>query len=277
MYILVLYVNAVVPLVACFNFHRSKRKTRETSMRMDSMEYDDEHTKMSFHRTNKMPPRCTTVSFGLLLVLLLACNIGQLIYLASFNYQRSCEAKLSNLSKEKEELLQRYNTLQMNIKLRELDTNYFNLTTQSRELVNKVRELVKIVEKEKGGACQTDWKKFGGSCYYVSTVKKNWTSSRHDCLAQGADLTIINSREKQIFVNGLLGLDINAWIGLTDSLQEGTWMWVDGTPVTTTYWQEGQPNSHEGNQDCGEIVQLGQVGAWNDDGCFAKNVAVCEK
>lgn len=45
------------------------------------------------------------------------------------------------------------------------------------------------------------------------------------------------------------------------------------------YWQPGQPNSHEGNQDCGELVKvsLKAEGEWNDDGCFGKQVWICEK
>ncbi|XP_037635390.1 CD209 antigen-like protein A [Sebastes umbrosus] len=126
--------------------------------------------------------------------------------------------------------------------------------------------------------CQTGWRKFGDSCYIVSALKKNWTLSREACHAVGADLVVINSRDKQAFVNGLLDKGQNAWIGFTDSIKEGTWMWVDGTPVTTTYWGVDQPNSYDGNQDCGETVQkeLG-VGEWNDDGCSADQNFICEQ
>ena len=44
------------------------------------------------------------------------------------------------------------------------------------------------------------------------------------------------------------------------------------------YWQPGQPNSFNGNQDCGEIVPNSSgVGEWNDDGCFAEQIGICEK
>ncbi|KAM6980230.1 C-type lectin domain family 4 member M-like [Aplochiton taeniatus] len=109
-------------------------------------------------------------------------------------------------------------------------------------------------------------------------MKRNWTWSRQDCRERGADLLIINSSEEQAFVNGLGENGKNAWMGLSDILQEGLWTWVDGTPLTLNFWEEGQPNSHGGNQDCGEFVhRSGGRGDWNDDGCFAEQNWICEQ
>ncbi|XP_067088045.1 C-type lectin domain family 4 member E-like [Osmerus mordax] len=79
--------------------------------------------------------------------------------------------------------------------------------------------------------CPAGWLKFGCSCYYVSTEKKNWADSRQDCIGRGADLVIINSPEEQAFLNNL---NKGVWIGLTDTVTEGTWIWVDGTPLNTS-------------------------------------------
>uniref|UniRef100_A0A8C9XY49 Uncharacterized protein n=1 Tax=Sander lucioperca TaxID=283035 RepID=A0A8C9XY49_SANLU len=45
---------------------------------------------------------------------------------------------------------------------------------------------------------QRSWRKFDISCYFVSTAKKNWTLSRQDCIARGADLVIIDSKDEQV-------------------------------------------------------------------------------
>ncbi|XP_010745622.3 low affinity immunoglobulin epsilon Fc receptor [Larimichthys crocea] len=153
----------------------------------------------------------------------------------------------------------------------QLQTNYSSLATSQEQLQKKIDKV------RRNMVCQTGWRKFDISCYLVTTLEKNWTLSRQDCIAKGADLAIIDSREEQVFVNGLLKSGYNAWIGLSDSLEEGTWVWLDGTPVTIAYWQPGQPNSFNRNQDCGEIVQKEGGGEWNDDGCFAEQLGICEK
>ncbi|XP_036933214.1 C-type lectin domain family 4 member M-like isoform X1 [Acanthopagrus latus] len=172
------------------------------------------------------------------------------------------------LWKEKEQFKTRYETLHEENE--QLQANYGSLL--------KVKdELQKTVDKVKRRACKTGWQKFDISCYFVSAQQKNWTSSRQECINMGADLVVIDSLDEQAFVKGMLKSGQNAWIGLTDSLTEGTWMWVDGTPVTTSYWQPGQPNSFNGNQDCGEILhRAAGVGEWNDDGCFAEQNWICE-
>ncbi|KAK6324450.1 hypothetical protein J4Q44_G00037920 [Coregonus suidteri] len=80
--------------------------------------------------------------------------------------------------------------------------------------------------------CPQGWKKLGSRCYYISTKKNTWERSRQDCRDRGADLVIINSQDKQTFVNWLCGVKKYVWIGLTDSVTEGTWKWVDDTPRT---------------------------------------------
>ncbi|KAJ8379132.1 hypothetical protein AAFF_G00230440 [Aldrovandia affinis] len=78
--------------------------------------------------------------------------------------------------------------------------------------------------------CPEGWEQSNSKCYYFSTVGKSWNDSRSDCLKQGADLVIIESEEEQKFISNHTR-ESYYWIGLSDSETEGTFLWVDGTPL----------------------------------------------
>ncbi|XP_045578958.1 uncharacterized protein isoform X4 [Salmo salar] len=149
-----------------------------------------------------------------------------------------------------------------------------NTTTMERDQLQK--EIDRLNCKI-NGSCPEGWRRFGCSCYYVSTEGKSWEESRQDCLERGADLVIINSEEEQTFINGFESL-IFSWIGLTDSVTEGTWKWVDGTLLTTPrYWDDGQPNGGT-YQNCGGIIykSSGQGALWDFE-CIYSKQWICEK
>ncbi|CAB1348348.1 unnamed protein product [Coregonus sp. 'balchen'] len=133
-----------------------------------------------------------------------------------------------------------------------------------------------VCEKDVRKICPQDWLiKSGCSCYFISPDTKNWTESRQDCLDRGADLVIINSREEQALIKAF---GHRAWIGLTDREAEGTWRWVDKTPLTASYWIEtGEPNGGA-NENCVEIIgnYNDPVLAWNDLPCNYETRWICE-
>ncbi|XP_020324392.1 CD209 antigen-like protein E isoform X2 [Oncorhynchus kisutch] len=215
------------------------------------------------------------VCLGLLCVLLLAGIIGLSVY-----YNRAIndsEDKRNNLfqsfslykinaTEERDQLQTRYNNLTR--ERDQLQTRYNNLTEEKGHIQAKLF----VIEQY----CQEGWRYFDSKFYFLSTEKKTWKQSRQDCLDRGADLVIINSREEQTYV---FNLHLRAWIGLNDSVTEGTWKWVDGTPLTTGYWAAEQPDDYERQEDCAEIYygQDDPVKTWNDDKCGTNHNWICEK
>uniref|UniRef100_A0A3P9M9E6 C-type lectin domain-containing protein n=1 Tax=Oryzias latipes TaxID=8090 RepID=A0A3P9M9E6_ORYLA len=47
--------------------------------------------------------------------------------------------------------------------------------------------------------CPEEWMGFGNSCYFKSTVQKNWTESRRFCQDRGADLSFCLTRKYDKF------------------------------------------------------------------------------
>ncbi|XP_052763092.1 hepatic lectin-like [Mya arenaria] len=67
------------------------------------------------------------------------------------------------------------------------------------------------------------------------------------------------------------------WMGLTDEISEGRWIWRDtGLEPTYTGWSPGEPNSFQGeNEDC-SIFYVTTNYAWADASCLGKFPPCCE-
>ncbi|XP_051241649.1 C-type lectin domain family 4 member K-like isoform X1 [Dicentrarchus labrax] len=187
------------------------------------MTLDDENQPDASSREKKLY-RLVAVSFGLLCVLQAALNIF---------LRHALTLQLNSLTAERDELH------------RELNNSALQLNSLTGERDELKRELNVWVHYSKQG-----WRYFNGNVYYISSIKKTWKASRDDCRQKGTDLMIINSEEEQDFTRQLKN---NMWIGLTDSETEGTWKWVDGTPLTTSYWMDGEPNNSDLKEDCVEV------------------------
>ncbi|MEM1184681.1 MAG: FG-GAP-like repeat-containing protein [Planctomycetota bacterium] len=53
------------------------------------------------------------------------------------------------------------------------------------------------------------------------------------------------------------------WVGLSDEVTEGTFVWDNGDAVTYTNWRPGEPNNFQGVEDYTAINRFG-TGQWND-------------
>ncbi|XP_023560919.1 CD209 antigen-like protein A [Octodon degus] len=121
--------------------------------------------------------------------------------------------------------------------------------------------------------CPWTWEPFQGSCYLFSGTQGTWESSVSACRAVGAHLVIINSTAEQRFLRYWnIRKNKVTWIGLTDHRTEGSWHWVDDTPLQLSFWSKGEPNNR-GDEDCAEL----QDDAWNDNACSAENFWICEQ
>ncbi|EDL74976.1 rCG58956, isoform CRA_c [Rattus norvegicus] len=121
--------------------------------------------------------------------------------------------------------------------------------------------------------CPWDWEFFQGSCYLFSRILGSWETSASSCKDLGAHLVIINSVAEQRFMKYWnVRKNQRSWIGLSDHLREGSWQWVDHSPLKFSFWKEGEPNN-DGDEDCVELF----MDEWNDNTCTQQNFWVCEQ
>ncbi|XP_039533074.1 CD209 antigen-like protein E isoform X2 [Pimephales promelas] len=168
----------------------------------------------------------------------------------------------------------------------QLHTKSTNYTEERDRLLTNITRLTEerdqLILKKRDG-----WTYYKSSFYYMPNETKSWTESRRYCRERGADLIIINNSEEQDFVKNMIGKAI-VWIGLTDSVEEGRWKWVDGTNMTSSFWgSAGSGVSAEPNggkvENCGLTVAVPKLPEWPnlvgwlDEACTKDYQWICEK
>ncbi|XP_070783695.1 CD209 antigen-like protein B [Enoplosus armatus] len=170
--------------------------------------------------------------------------------------------------------------------MRSMKEAHRSLDLYCPEVNHKTRE--RICKK-----CPDSWRLFDTKCYYFSSRMLAWSSSRAWCRTQGGDLLIINSEPEQSFVFGssqaLEQSGSRLWIGLTDAEEEGEWLWVDGSSVTSDvqYWLSRpgmgtEPDDWKQDdplgEDCGHIdTSEKALKSWMDGSCKIPYRWICEK
>ncbi|XP_026551936.1 CD209 antigen-like protein E [Pseudonaja textilis] len=141
--------------------------------------------------------------------------------------------------------------------------------------LQKIEEQLLRIERELGrlqNCKDTSWRRFETNVYYFSDTEENWEMARKTCADHDSHLVIINSKQEQDFV--IQTLKHSIWLGLSDTEKEGTWHWVDGSPLKERSWKEGEPNNGGNNEDCAVLYKEGK---WNDIHCDKQVKFVCEK
>jgi hypothetical protein len=85
-----------------------------------------------------------------------------------------------------------------------------------------------------------DAKFFNGRWFKLYQEKGGWTNSKAKCARLGGRLAIIPDAATQKFV-AALSEGLLVWLGASDDKVEGAWVWLDGTKMTYTAWDKGEP------------------------------------
>ena len=110
-------------------------------------------------------------------------------------------------------------------------------------------------------------KKSWGNLFYKIYGANNYGAAKAQCESDGAFLAIPRSEAENDFIAGLIPNE-HIWIGVNDIANEGSFVAVDGDPLSWTKWDSGEPNNQGYNEDAVEIRQ-GSVHqtipkSWND-------------
>jgi hypothetical protein len=116
----------------------------------------------------------------------------------------------------------------------------------------------------------------GGRRYCLYNSAASWVGAEARCIEHGGHLATIESRRASVSLVQQIGSppgQSTFWIGLTEPA-EGRWLWADGSRVSFTAWNAGEPNNAGGNENCGEW--LFPLARWNDIDCALPRAFLCE-
>lgn len=114
-----------------------------------------------------------------------------------------------------------------------------------------------------------------GRTYAICDQPRSWDDARSFCQVAGYDLAVLETTQEHVELLDLARtrFDEIYWIGLHDMETEGTFVWVDGTPLGEDSWGPMQPDDFDTGEDC---TAVRPVGDWNDSMCATTYRFVCE-
>lgn len=112
--------------------------------------------------------------------------------------------------------------------------------------------------------------------YWFCPTQHKWIWARAYCEAEGARLADVASSAENEFVSELVTDEIvEVWLGGNDLVVEGSWRWLEETPLSWDSWAPGHPLSSWPTQDC--LAMTVADGTWIAADCLnASRGFVCE-
>lgn len=106
-----------------------------------------------------------------------------------------------------------------------------------------------------------------GRTYHLLEAS-TWAAAEQAAVGLGGHLATVNDFAENEWIRStwqnFQAAPRHLWIGLNDLTVEGTYEWVDGSPVAYLNWNAGEPNNGAGGEDYTLIVKDSATGAWND-------------
>ena len=130
-----------------------------------------------------------------------------------------------------------------------------------------------------------EWGFFKGTYYWFCDNDRSSSDARTRCQSVGMDLPAIETAAEDDFITD--NIDEHTFVGGTDAVTEGTWIWTptgqtfwtggengSAVPGVYTHWESGQP-SDLGGRDCMVKDAVGD-GKWETRSCTTSEAFACE-
>ena len=104
---------------------------------------------------------------------------------------------------------------------------------------------------------------YGGSRYFRSNGTALSIIARNAAVVLGGHLATVTSVGENNFLKN--ASNWYSWLGFSDRVTEGVYVWETGETPTFSNWYPGEPNNFNGNQEDFAAINFGAPGSWNDE------------
>ncbi|KAM3604133.1 uncharacterized protein V6R79_006931 [Siganus canaliculatus] len=119
------------------------------------------------------------------------------------------------------------------------------------------------------------WIEWRGKHYYISTNSMYMEEARRYCQQRHGDLVSIISKEENTFLWKQVSRSYGSYyIGLSVDL-DGSFWWMDGSPIGLQRWDENQPNTDNFNENCVRLNYY--MGFWRTCNCGQEYQFICKR
>uniref|UniRef100_A0A671TZA4 Mannose receptor, C type 1b n=1 Tax=Sparus aurata TaxID=8175 RepID=A0A671TZA4_SPAAU len=119
------------------------------------------------------------------------------------------------------------------------------------------------------------WLVWGGNHYFIVRNSMYMDDARQFCQQRHGDLVSISTKEENVFLWKQISRSYGSYyIGLSVDL-DGSFWWLDGTPVGIQRWDENQPSTDNFNSKC--VMMNYYMGFWQTCNCGQEHQFICKR
>ncbi|XP_069047250.1 lactose-binding lectin l-2-like [Lepisosteus oculatus] len=122
--------------------------------------------------------------------------------------------------------------------------------------------------------CPSGWVSFQDRCFQHFAQAKIWADAEVDCIRYGGNLASVHSEVEHNFLLQLIkSRGANpTWLGGSDCVKEGRWLWSDGSKWDYSKWDPPEPNNLD-VENC--LLTYWALANWNDMPCNYQFPYIC--
>uniref|UniRef100_A0A8D0CM87 Mannose receptor, C type 1b n=1 Tax=Sander lucioperca TaxID=283035 RepID=A0A8D0CM87_SANLU len=119
------------------------------------------------------------------------------------------------------------------------------------------------------------WLVWRGNQYFINTNAMSMEDARHFCQQRHGDLVSVTSKDENLFLWKKISRSYRSYyLGLSVDL-DGSFWWMDGSPVALQKWDEDQPNSNAFDENC--VFMTYYMGFWRTCNCGQEQQSICKR